>query len=346
MKCFRVCAYLLIMVCLAAHAAFAARPPANATYYVVAIGIDQAYGTRAECFTFTSGGLCSLDGEICGSWQPLDTTGNETSFAFDLVAPGENRPVKLQGIARVDTRGKKSSIGGAGRVTGLGPASNFSFSGRQTSVNRCVNLLADFEGDDQDVADGSGDLATETREVAGFSRVVLSGVGRLIINHTGEESLRITAEDNILPLLQSEVVGDSLILGPAPNTSINSTKTITYRLNVITLKGLDVSGVTVVDVTGIDTSVFKVNVTGVSNVEVAGAVDRQEVTTSGTSAYLARDLSSRIAEVNVTGLSRAVLRVSERITGVVSGFGVLDYFGNPAVQVTVSGFAEVNRLGN
>ena len=157
MKCIRVCVYLLISVCLASHAAFAARPPANATYYVVAIGIDEAYGTRAECFTFTSDGLCSLDGEICGSWQPLDTSGNETSFAFDLVAPGENRPVKLQGIARVDTRGKKSSIGGAGRVTGLGPNSNFSFSGRQTNVNRCVNLLADFEGDDETGAGGLGE---------------------------------------------------------------------------------------------------------------------------------------------------------------------------------------------
>ncbi|MGB5817698.1 MAG: hypothetical protein WBI27_21110, partial [Thermoanaerobaculia bacterium] len=48
---------------------------------------------------------------------------------------------------------------------------------------------------------GSGVTVTETRAVSGISGVSISGVGLLIIEQTGSESLTVTAEENILPLL-------------------------------------------------------------------------------------------------------------------------------------------------
>ena len=51
---------------------------------------------------------------------------------------------------------------------------------------------------------GSGNVVKETREARDFDSVSLTGIGALIIQQTGEESLTIEADDNILPLLTSE----------------------------------------------------------------------------------------------------------------------------------------------
>jgi hypothetical protein len=59
------------------------------------------------------------------------------------------------------------------------------------------------------VTRGSGQLTTESRPVSGFTKVELSGTGELTIEQTGTESLTISAEDNILPRLTSEVSGDT-----------------------------------------------------------------------------------------------------------------------------------------
>jgi len=63
---------------------------------------------------------------------------------------------------------------------------------------------------------GSGQLATQPRQVSGFTSVELTGVGELSIDQTGTESLTVSAEDNLLPLLTSRVEGDTLILGKKP----------------------------------------------------------------------------------------------------------------------------------
>jgi hypothetical protein len=89
---------------------------------------------------------------------------------------------------------------------------------------------------------GSGQLATESREVSGFAKVELSGTGELTIKKTGTESLTISAEDNLLPRLTSEVSNGTLILGAKPNTSILPTKPITYSVTVKELTGRAVSG--------------------------------------------------------------------------------------------------------
>ena len=71
----------------------AAPPPQGRTYFVVAVGIGEKYNTRAECFSFTASGVCSLDGEICGTWERLETEGQQSEFAFELFGLNEGRNV-------------------------------------------------------------------------------------------------------------------------------------------------------------------------------------------------------------------------------------------------------------
>ena len=46
---------------------------------------------------------------------------------------------------------------------------------------------------------GSGNIVTETRNVSGFTSITLAGIGNLYLTQGAAESVRIEAEDNLIP---------------------------------------------------------------------------------------------------------------------------------------------------
>src|SRR5687767_3061958 len=132
---------------------------------------------------------------------------------------------------------------------------------------------------------GSGNLKTEERAVSGFDRVSIQGIGELQIEQSGEESLTIEAEDNLLPLLVSEVEGSRLKLGIRPNSSISATKPIIYRLQVKSLNGIDGSGSVTIDAVGLDADRLEVGLSGTVKSVLAGTATAQVVTISGSGEF-------------------------------------------------------------
>jgi hypothetical protein len=190
---------------------------------------------------------------------------------------------------------------------------------------------------------GSGHTASEARPVRDFDEVVLSGSGTLDITQTGEESLVIQADDNILPLLTSEVSGQRLTLGTKSNTSISTRSPIVYRLTVKHLGGLTVSGSGDATATGITSPSLAVRISGSGDVTLAGTADSVTVTISGSGAYRGGDFTTQTATVSVTGSGGARVNASEQLTVRVSGSGSVEYSGNPAVTQRISGSGSVRR---
>jgi hypothetical protein len=190
---------------------------------------------------------------------------------------------------------------------------------------------------------GSGRVASETRQVRDFDEVVLTGSGTLTITQTGEESLTIQADDNILPLLTSDVSGRRLTLGTKPNTSFSTRSPIIYRLTVQQLSGLIVSGSGDATATGITSSSMSVRISGSGSVTLAGTAERQEVTISGSGSYRADDFATKTAAVSVSGSGGVRVHASEQLDVHVSGSGSVEYSGSPAVSQRVSGSGRVRR---
>ena len=102
-----------------------------------------------------------------------------------------------------------------------------------------------------------GSLEAENAQLV-VGKLRSMGYTPIEIQQTGEESLVIEAEDNILPLLTSEVSGRRLTLGTKPNTSISATRPIVYRLTVKDLAGIGVSGSPGVDEPCVQAGIDKV----------------------------------------------------------------------------------------
>jgi hypothetical protein len=184
---------------------------------------------------------------------------------------------------------------------------------------------------------GSGQLATQSRQVSGFTSVELAGVGELSIDQTGTESLTVSAEDNLLPLLTSEVEGDTLILGKKPNTRIVTTKPITYTLTMKDITGLAVSGSGTINAPKLTTAALRIEISGSGVITTAGNADDQSLEISGSGRYLADGLTSKTTTAEISGSGTANVVASNALDVKISGSGTLTYSGNPQVSQTVSG---------
>jgi hypothetical protein len=211
---------------------------------------------------------------------------------------------------------------------------------------------------------GSGVAKSESRPVSGFTAVSVSGIGKVTVTQTGKESLTVKADDNILPLLTSEVKDGVLTLGPAPNSSISTKTPIEYVVEVKELRGLTLAGATHAEASGVEGKSLTVSAAGASNASVSGRADAVEVTVEGASGVTltggadgltakvagashltAEGLSVKRAKVDCEGTGRATVNASDQLDASASGASSVEYLGSPRVNSSVSGVGRVSKHG-
>ena len=150
--CFAVVATLLCIVS-SAGTAVADLPPSGRTYFTTVLGlannIDESYQIDVVCIRFTEDQLC-VSGVDCGSWE-LSEWGEpgvkqgEFLFEFNFVDDESGLPISMRGVARVDARGRRSTIAGAAHASdALGTILNLGFAGRQVPPRQCERLVEEF----------------------------------------------------------------------------------------------------------------------------------------------------------------------------------------------------------
>ncbi len=190
---------------------------------------------------------------------------------------------------------------------------------------------------------GSGIVKTESREVTAFSSISSETVGRVIVQQTGKESLKITAEDNILPLIKSYVTDNVLYLSMVKDASFNPTKPIQFFVEVKSLESLNIKGVGTFEVKDIQGKKLSISQDGVGSMTIAGSVDVLELTLSGVGSFHGEEFKTKQATVRHSGVGTAVVNASEQLDATVSGVGSIEYIGSPQVRSSVKGVGTVKK---
>ena len=193
---------------------------------------------------------------------------------------------------------------------------------------------------------GSGNIVTVSRPVVGYHAISLNGVGRLIVTQTGEESLTITGDDNIIPLISSGVQDGLLTVADPRNTELEPSQVIVYRITVENIDAIRISGVVNASIDGVLTADLTADIDGVTTLTLSGSVTNQRVSLNGVSSYLAEGLASETAVVTGSGVMTVVLSVSNLLSGDVCGAGSITYVGSPTVLLRACpGIAVGPKLG-
>lgn len=189
---------------------------------------------------------------------------------------------------------------------------------------------------------GSGKIVTEPRSVSGFSKVSLSGTGQLIIEQTGSESLTITADDNLLPYLTSDVDRGELQLR-TKGSSLDPSRKIVYEVTVKTLEDVTIGGSVSVEATKLDADRLAVTLGGEGDITLAGRAHTLAIVIAGDGRYHGDALKTERATINIAGSGRAVVAASETLDVTVAGDGTVEYIGNPTVTRQVLGSGSVRQ---
>jgi hypothetical protein len=193
------------------------------------------------------------------------------------------------------------------------------------------------------VVRGSGSIATERRDVSGFTEVRVNGMGDVTLQQSGTDSLSVEADDNLLPLLETTVRDGVLRLGTKDNVNVHPSRGVRYHVTVRRLTGFGISGSGSVRATGIDTDRLDGQISGSGSATLAGRADTVDLSISGSGSYDAANLQCKSAKVSISGSGDAVVNATDSVDASVSGSGSVHYLGNPSVRSHVSGSGTIAR---
>ncbi len=189
---------------------------------------------------------------------------------------------------------------------------------------------------------GNGRLKTEYRNVAEFTKIDASGAYSIKVKVGESSSVRIKAEENLLSLIRTRVKGNTLIIDNKKNLSPR--KELLIEITTKDLTSIECSGANDIEVVGINTDRFEVDLSGAGSIELEGEVEKFFSDLSGAGSINARSLIANKVYISVSGAASATVHAKEFLDASVSGVGSIDYFGNPQnTKTNVSGVGSITR---
>lgn len=210
-----------------------------------------------------------------------------------------------------------------------------------TLLAACGDISIAFDNDVSKVK-GNGKPATETRAIAAFTAIEATGIGSLKLRVGEADSLKISADENILPLIKSEVKNGVLVLSTVGATK--SKTDIVFEATAQTIKRLENSGTVSINAQGFSGGELSVETSGVGSITLIGRVDSLKAELSGVGSLDADELTADRVTTHLSGVGSANVRAQKSINGSVSGVGSLTWKGTATeVSTSVSGIGRVSK---
>ena len=216
---------------------------------------------------------------------------------------------------------------------------------------------------------GSGISKTETRDLPEFTAIRIDYPAEIFIRQGEKQSVTISADDNLLPQLRTNVSGGVLTL--VSNESnyrrrVNPTMPVQIEITVKDLREVSYPTAGSVRIENFQTDSLKITVdgagelfledvtigrlavdlNGAGSVTAHGTGDSLVLRVDGVGSFKGADLSVVTAQVTINGAGSAVVWVKEQLTVNINGIGSVNYYGSPTVHQNVGGLGSVQHEGN
>ena len=226
-------------------------------------------------------------------------------------------------------------------------------------------ILAGCETDQQTVT-GNGKVVIETREIAPFNHIEVEGNYMVVYKKGTATSLTVNADENLQPLIETVVDGQTLKVKNKRGYVLAGSSTIIVRVSSPAVSGLSMlgSGLLSADtLTGTNLTTYlngsgslavrhakgdkmEAKLLGSGKQELGGKTTSSTFSIEGSGTVEAYPLASSQATVNITGSATCYVWVDNSLSVRIDGSGKVLYKG-PASQIqkTIIGDGTV-ALGN
>lgn len=189
---------------------------------------------------------------------------------------------------------------------------------------------------------GSGVRKTEKRSLPAFKSIETNGAFEIDVTCQQAASFEIEGDDNLLPLIKTEVRGD--VLRIYSDRSYNAKRAISVRMALPDLEAIRSNGAADIHVSKVKNDELTIGWQGAGRIEAAGETKFVHISSTGAGKIDTGGLHAERAKVSVTGAAQVDVYASQQLDVTVSGVGQVTYGGNPpVVNKSVSGFGSVNK---
>jgi hypothetical protein len=191
---------------------------------------------------------------------------------------------------------------------------------------------------------GSGKRETQKREIAPFTSISTEGAFNIEVVCQKDVSLEVEGDDNILPLVSTDVRNNVLHIENTKSYSVN--EPVRFRISVPNLEAISADGAGKIQITGVNNEKLQISSDGAAIINVAGTTKMIGVDTNGASKIDTHNLRSAHAIVDSKGASKIDLGVCDKLDVNVSGVSHVTYRGDPVVNKTIRGPGKVEKRGD
>jgi Putative auto-transporter adhesin, head GIN domain len=189
---------------------------------------------------------------------------------------------------------------------------------------------------------GSGVRKTETRELSSFNAIDTEGAYDIEVTCQQPLNFQIEADDNILPLIQTDVRDGVLYV--RNERAYESRRLVALRISVSNLVSVSAKGAGNFQVAEVKNDKFAIHSSGAAKVKISGETKSVDIQSSGAGMIDAEGLHAEKASVSSSGAASIDVYASEQLDVTLSGVGRVSYSGNPkTVNKNVSGVASVTK---
>jgi hypothetical protein len=176
---------------------------------------------------------------------------------------------------------------------------------------------------------GSGVAKSEQRDVGDFRKIKVTNSAAIDVQIGEKTSLSIEADDNILPLVTTNVSAGMLTVGSKDACSYSTRTPLKLTITVPSLEAVLVAGSGDITAKGLQEKHFNVDVKGSGDIRLFGKSDKLTVTIAGSGNVNATELIATDANVSIKGSGDVKVHAAEKLNATIAGSGDIRYTGDP-----------------
>jgi len=209
---------------------------------------------------------------------------------------------------------------------------------------------------------GSGNQVSQDRKVGEFTRVSISGGYKVILKQDSTYGIKITADDNLLKYIKTELQGDKLKIYSKKNFCNNGQLLI--NIGIGNLQELKASGGIEIESDGrinakdidfnfsgatklkMDLNAANVTASGSGSTELnlKGQASALSIDLSGSGKVEALDFPVATCEIETSGVGDSKVNVSHTLNVHSSGASSVKYKGSPIITNEKSGASSIEKI--
>ena len=189
---------------------------------------------------------------------------------------------------------------------------------------------------------GNGSIKTETRDVAEFEAITCDGGYDVQINCQEKQSLAIETDDNLLPLVKTEVHDKALHIYTKGNLA--PTQRIRIAVSIPNITEFTSNGSTDGDINKINNSAIDIDIHGSGKLHLNGKSGTVHINTSGSSRIDATSLISENTNIQINGSGNIQVYATNSVDVQINGSGTVKYKGEPkSVNQQINGSGRIEK---